>query len=48
MQHGTPLLFVSFSQPIYKDTKSLGTKVARKIFSKRKQACSMANNSCSI
>lgn len=31
-QHGTPLLFVSFSQPIYKDTKSPGTKIARKIF----------------
>lgn len=37
-QHGTLLLFVLFSQPIYKDTKSRGTKVARKLFSMRKQA----------
>lgn len=37
-QHGTLLLFVLFRQPIYKDTKSWGTKVARKFFSMRKQA----------
>lgn len=31
-QHGTLLLFVLFSQPIYKDTKSCGTKVVRNFF----------------